>query len=210
MRGLSWLLWLAGAGLAAAEGERPGDFDYYLLALSWSPTWCALEGDSRGADQCDARHDYAWTLHGLWPQNERGWPSFCPAAGPGPAAGEVATMTEIMGSAGLARYQWEKHGSCSGLEPEAYFAAARSAYQAVKQPDALRRLDRTVEIDPEVVEEAFLAANPGLSEEGLVLSCRSGRISEVRICLTRDLTFRRCAPDIADDCRGMARLDPVR
>ena len=62
---------------AHAGGERAGDFDYYVLSLSWSPTWCAIEGDDRGADQCDARHDYGWILHGLWPQNERGYPSYC-------------------------------------------------------------------------------------------------------------------------------------
>ena len=40
------------AGAARAEGEAAGDFDYYILALSWSPTWCALEGDGRRAPEC--------------------------------------------------------------------------------------------------------------------------------------------------------------
>ena len=39
---------------APAEGELAGDFDYYVLALSWSPTWCALEGEARNSPQCDA------------------------------------------------------------------------------------------------------------------------------------------------------------
>ena len=51
-----------------AKGERSGDFDYYVLALSWSPNWCRLEGDAKGSDQCDPRHDHGWILHGLWPQ----------------------------------------------------------------------------------------------------------------------------------------------
>ena len=38
------MIWLA--GMASAQGQRSGDFDYYVLALSWTPTWCALEGDA--------------------------------------------------------------------------------------------------------------------------------------------------------------------
>src|ERR1700709_985537 len=30
----------------------PGDFDYYVLALSWSPGFCALSG-GRDRQQCD-------------------------------------------------------------------------------------------------------------------------------------------------------------
>lgn len=55
---------------ASAEGENLGQLDYYVMALSWSPNWCALEGDRKGSDQCDTRHDHGFILHGLWPQNE--------------------------------------------------------------------------------------------------------------------------------------------
>ena len=58
----SLLLWLFLALPALADGERAGDFDYYVLSLGWSPTWCALTGDARGDDQCDPRHDYGFTL----------------------------------------------------------------------------------------------------------------------------------------------------
>ena len=50
---------------ARADGERAGVFDYYVMALNWSPNWCATEGDAKGSEQCDSRHDYGWTLHGL-------------------------------------------------------------------------------------------------------------------------------------------------
>ena len=49
MRGLMIVLWALWGGLAHAEGEPSGEFDYYVLALSWSPNWCAREGDARGA-----------------------------------------------------------------------------------------------------------------------------------------------------------------
>lgn len=31
--------------------DLAGRFDYYVLALSWSPSWCAAEGDSSDAEQ---------------------------------------------------------------------------------------------------------------------------------------------------------------
>ncbi len=79
-RALALLLTLflgLGAGPVRAEGETAGQFDYFVLSLSWSPNWCALEGDARNSGQCDPRHDFSFTLHGLWPQFEEGWPSFC-------------------------------------------------------------------------------------------------------------------------------------
>ena len=36
---------------AMAQGDRggmPGDFDYYVLALSWSPTFCSGQGRGDG------------------------------------------------------------------------------------------------------------------------------------------------------------------
>ena len=68
---------------ARAEGERAGDFDYWVRALSWSPNWCALEGDARDAEQCEA--DFGWVVHGLWPQYETGWPSYCPTSARAPS-----------------------------------------------------------------------------------------------------------------------------
>ena len=156
--------WLAALLIAAApafaDGEPAGDFDYYVLSLSWSPTWCALEGDDRGSDQCDDRHAHGWILHGLWPQYEIGWPSFCRTAERDPSRSDTAAMADVMGTSGLAWYQWKKHGRCSGLSSAEYFAAARRAYDAVSRPDVFRRLDRAVRLPASVVEEAFLEANP--------------------------------------------------
>src|SRR5690606_775520 len=62
---------------APAE-PRAGVFDYYSLVLSWSPTYCASAKSTEGEPQCrrDAR-PYAFVLHGLWPQYERGYPEYC-------------------------------------------------------------------------------------------------------------------------------------
>ncbi len=208
-RWLAVLIFLAGA--AWAEGERAGDFDYYVLALSWTPSWCALEGDARGSSQCDAGQGHGFTLHGLWPQYEEGWPSFCANAARPPSRAETEAMTDIMGSSGLAWHQWRKHGSCTGLSARDYFRLSRLAHDRVNRPEVLRRLDREVRLPATVIEEAFLEENPGLSGDMITVTCRDGRVQEVRLCLTRDLEPRACTPDVARDCRLQdALFAPIR
>ncbi|MEM7489796.1 MAG: ribonuclease T2 [Pseudomonadota bacterium] len=207
--------WLAALCLAAApalaEGERAGDFDYYVLALSWTPTWCALEGDAKGSTQCEPDRGFGFTLHGLWPQNEVGWPSYCRTPHREATRAETGAMADIMGSGGLAWHQWKKHGRCSGLTAADYFAASRAAYGAVTRPDVLRQLDRAVTLPASVVEDAFLEANPDLVPDGLTVTCRAGRVQEVRICLTRDLAPRTCGADVVRDCTlDDALLAPMR
>ncbi len=210
MRWLVVLLLSAGlASLAHAEGERAGAFDYYVLALSWSPTWCALEGDARGAEQCET--DHGWILHGLWPQYHRGYPSYCPSSARPPSRAQTGAMADIMGSGGLAWHQWKKHGSCSGLSAEEYFSLSREAYGRVTRPEVLRRLDEPVTLPATVIEDAFLQANPGLEPDMLTITCRAGRIQEARLCLSRDLDPVPCGSDVVRDCSlDNALFDPVR
>ena len=209
LTGLAVCLLVLLPGAARAEGERAGDFDYWVLALSWSPTWCALEGEDRGSPQCDRA--LGFVLHGLWPQYERGWPSFCRTGERDPSRGETAAMADIMGDPGSAWHQWRKHGRCSGLSARDYFALARTAFAQVTPPPQLMALDEPVAIPARVIEDAFLAANPGLSRDMVTITCRDGRIQEARVCLSRDLTPRRCGDDVIRDCRLTdALLDPVR
>ncbi|NRB05117.1 MAG: ribonuclease T2 [Rhodobacteraceae bacterium] len=209
MRG--FLIWLMMAGASLAQEHKSGEFDYYVMALSWSPTWCAIEGDARGSDQCDARHDHGWILHGLWPQYHQGWPSYCRTAERPPSRTMTREMSDIMGSSGLAWHQWRKHGVCSGLSAPAYFALSREAYARVKRPDILRKLTDPVRLPARVIEDAFLQSNPGLSADGVTITCRDGRIQEARICLSRSLDPVPCGRDVIRDCRAKnALLDPIR
>lgn len=196
---------------ARAEGERAGDFDYYVLALSWSAAWCAQEGDARDDPQCDAGRGLTFVLHGLWPQHENGWPSFCRTAMRDPSRAETAAMADIMGGAGPAFYQWKKHGRCAGLPAPDYFRTARAAFDSVTVPDLFARVDRPLTLPARVVEEAFLEANAALSPGAITITCRDGLIREARICLTRDLSPRACGADVARECRlHDAVLAPVR
>lgn len=209
------ILGVALAGLMAcaaqAEGERAGTFDYYVMALSWSPNWCALEGDQRGAPECEDGAGLAFTLHGLWPQFETGWPSYCRTGARDPSRSESAAMADVMGSSGLAWYQWKKHGRCAGLPAKDYYALMRQAVARIRIPDLFPKVSKRLSLPAEVVEAAFLEANPGLTRDQITVTCDDGMIQEVRICLTKDLEPRRCGADVIRDCRLRdAVLDPVR
>ncbi len=205
------LVGLATLPQARAEGEVAGDFDYYVLALSWSPTWCALEGDARRSPQCDDARDAGWILHGLWPQFEVGWPSYCRTSHAPPPRSMTNAMAEVMGTSGLAWYQWKKHGTCSGLPAAEYYAQAVTAFNAVILPEVFSRLTKPVTLPASVVEEAFLKDNPDLEPDMLTITCRSGRIQEARLCLSKDLEPVPCGRDVVRDCSlGDALLDPIR
>ena len=195
----------------AAEGERPGVFDYYVLSLSWSPNWCALEGDERRSPQCAANTGNGWIMHGLWPQYHRGYPSFCRTNNRQPSRGMTADMSDIMGTSGLAWHQWKKHGTCTGLDAAAYYALSRQAYSVVTRPEIFRKLSRSVKLPAKVVEEAFLKANPAIGADGITITCRDGHIQEARICLSRDLKPVPCGQDVVRDCKMKnAVFEPLR
>lgn len=188
-----------------------GEFDYYVLSLSWSPNWCALSGDSRGSPQCDDGKGFGWVLHGLWPQYEYGWPADCRHTFRNPSRADTSAMADIMGTSGLAWHQWNKHGSCSGLSPDGYYALARLAYEQITRPAVFRRLEDPVTLPASLIEEAFMRENEGLDADEITITCRSSRIQEARICLTRDLELRTCGGDVIRDCTLVdALFDPVR
>ena len=194
-----------------SQDGRPGLFDYYVLSLSWSPNWCLREGDARRSEQCVADSGHGWILHGLWPQYDRGYPSFCQTAERPPSRGMTAAMADIMGTAGLAWHQWKKHGTCSGLSARGYYALSRDAYARINRPEILRQLKRQVELPASVIEEAFLKANPDLRADGITITCTSNLIQEARICLSKSLDPVRCGPDVIRDCRlDRAVFAPLR
>lgn len=191
--------------------DTAGDFDYYVMALSWSPNWCALEGDSRGSPQCDDDADFGWVLHGLWPQYETGWPADCRHSFRNPSRADTREMADLFGSSGSAWHQWNKHGSCSGLSPDDFYVLAREAYSRINRPDVFRRLNDPVSLPASLIEDAFMRDNDGLDANEITITCRSGRIQEARICLTRDLELRACGSDVARDCSlDDALFDPIR
>ncbi|WP_439139738.1 ribonuclease T2 family protein [Planktotalea sp.] len=199
------------AGALGADGEKAGEFDYYVLALSWTPTWCALEGDARGSEQCDASKDFGWTLHGLWPQFHQGWPSYCNTIERQPSRSMTNGMSDIMGTSGLAWHQWKKHGTCSGLSARDYYALSREAYGKINRPALFRKLKEPVKVPAKVIEEAFLKENPSLKANTLTITCKQGRIQEARVCFSKALDPVPCGRDTIKDCSMTnALFDPAR
>ncbi len=208
LRALLFLsLVLASSFPAAAQnrGERrgatPGDFDFYVLALSWSPGFCALrETGDRAKTQCAPSARNGFVVHGLWPQFEQGYPTQCgiTTRGPGRAAMEIAAG--LYPEEELMLHQWRRHGSCSGLAPTDYFTTVRAARDRVVIPEAFRPDTAGFEISPRDLERRFIEANPGLRLESLAVSCRRDVLQEVRICLTKDLRDYRACDEV--DRRG--------
>ena len=207
---MRWLICALGVfGLAGQSWAE--EFDYYVLSLSWSPSWCEYEGDAKNSEQCDPDKDFGWSLHGLWPQYHRGYPSFCQTAQRQPSRQDTNAMTDIMGSSGLAWHQWKKHGSCTGLDGASYLDLSRTSYNTIKRPPVFRKLDKTVRVPASVIEEAFIKANPTLDPDMITVTCKNDWIQEVRVCLSKSLEPVPCGRDVIKDCSlTRAILPPIR
>ncbi len=183
----------------AQKRAEPGSFDYYVLALSWSPTHCARTKGAPDPDQCGIDRKFGFVVHGLWPQNkDGGYPATCTRDRSLPKAVVDQTMP-IMPSVGLMMHQWTKHGTCSGLNATDYFAKLRAAHAKIAIPDALKAPGATVPAMQ--VERLFLEANPGLTPEGVAVVCSKRDVSELRVCLNKDLGFMACGSKVVDRCR---------
>jgi len=194
---------LALAGLwAVMRADRAAGFDHYLLALTWTPTWCASTGDGRGDARCAAGSGAGWLLHGLWPQHATGWPEFCSALYPEPSRALIEAQLDIMGSAGLALHQWRKHGTCTGLSPQAYFDTARAAFAAFPVPGAVAPAE-PVRLPLADLTDTLRGEWPGVPDDGLAVICQGRQVYEVRLCLTRELAPRPCNAHVLDRaCRA--------
>lgn len=193
-----------------AGGDVAGEFDYYILALSWQPAWCRATGDRRDAPACRTGSGRDFVVHGLWPQHERGWPDHCATGERDPSRRETQAMSDLMDPV-LALYQWRKHGRCSGLSAAGYYDTLRRAAQGIAIPAPFDDLARDITLPPAVIEEAFVEANPRLDPDGITVTCKGEALAEVRICLTRDLAPRDCAPDVRRDCsRPRVLMENVR
>jgi ribonuclease T2 len=207
---------VASAGMASAQDRRqnaPGEFDFYVLALSWSPSFCeqAAERGSSGRSQTQCGRPYSFVVHGLWPQYERGFPEYCLRPSPRLDRNVMTSMLDLMPAPGLIFNGWDKHGTCSGLGARAYFENVRKARAAVKIPEEFLQLSETKTISPGDLEQAFIKVNPGLSSSAISVVCSSRRLSEVRVCMSKDMQFRACEEVDRRACRrDEVVMPPVR
>jgi ribonuclease T2 len=189
-----WLLAVEGVIPASARNEA-GDFNYYMLVLSWSPTYCEMQGEQGrdGGQQCAGARPYAFVLHGLWPQYEDGWPENCPTPNNPWVPNELVNkMLDIMPSRSLVIHEFKKHGICTGLTPEIYFDTARKLYQSIKIPQKYASPSETLTVSPSELVQDFVKTNPELQGSMVSLSCNRNKLRDVRLCFSRDLKLRTC------------------
>ena len=214
---ISPALMVVSAGMASAQDRRqnaPGEFDFYVLSLSWSPSFCEAASErgnsGRSGAQCGGR-PFSFVVHGLWPQYERGFPEYCQKSADWLDRNIMTSMLDLMPAPGLIFNEWKKHGTCSGLGARGYFETIRKARAGVKIPEEFLQLSAPKSIAPNELEEAFVKVNPGLSSSAISVTCDSKRLSEVRICLSKDLQFRACEEIDRRACRrDEVVMPPVR
>lgn len=209
------------AGLAvtanpAASGsrDRAGDFDYYALVLSWSPTYCEGAGSDRAEPQCDGKRPYAFVLHGLWPQYESGYPESCEIGRkPWVPKSVIRAMLDIMPSERLVIHEFKKHGTCSGLQAEDYFGLSRRLFGQITVPARYAAAKSELHLTPKEITDDFLAANPQLTAAMISVDCaKKGRLRELHVCFSKEGLPRACGKnEERGSCRASTvTLPPIR
>jgi ribonuclease T2 len=202
---------LAATGALAAPAKDSNQFDYFLLSLSWSPQYCAEHGGGPStAHECAAGRMKGFVAHGLWPEDEDGsHRQSCRTAAPVPLA-LADRLRPIMPSRRLIQHEWAVHGTCSGLSQDRYFDTLARAFRKVQVPPVLAAAAQPVTLSLPGLKRLFAEANPGLDEGMIRVICSGGnQVAEIRICLDKDLVFRRCGGGQSDHCRaGQAVFRP--
>ena len=197
----------------AGFSDRPGDFDYYALVLSWSPSFC-LEGN--GSDpQCTSKRPYAFVVHGLWPQYDKGWPADC-GSGREPRVPQqiVSSAIEAFPTEKLINHEWQVHGTCSGLPMRDYFDLARKLYKGVAIPAKYADLSAPLDVTMPDLRSDLLKANPQLQSNMIAIACqKNGRLKEIHFCYSKDGAPAKCGRNEVQGklCRtDLLTLPPVR
>lgn len=190
-----------------------GQFDYYLLSLSWSPAFCATPAGAKHPDQCArAAPARGFVVHGLWPQYRPGsaaarqsgalWPQCCGGAEPFRPEAVPPQLDGLMIGADLRRHEWSKHGVCATSRAEDYFG---QILRAVEKVGTAADLHPTA---PEKIRVSDLKRYFPVPSQSIFPICKGTSLSEVRVCLDRSLSPIPC-PDSArrpDDCPGTVIL----
>jgi ribonuclease T2 len=206
------LVFAAAALVAALAGAQAAEsFDYYVLTLSWSPGFCETGGAAKQPSQCAPGAGAGFVVHGLWPNS---------AAGPNPedcggadiSAVALRLSDGVYPDEGLARYEYRKHGTCSGLDPQAYFAAVKTLRDGIVVPEMLEAPREMLKASPAALTQAFIAANANLAADDMAISCRDGELVDVRICVAKSLTaFAQCPKVAGHACHAASiTIAPLR
>ncbi len=195
-----------------AASDTAGVFDYYALTLSWSPTYCQSDQGRNNRHQCGDGKRFSFVVHGLWPQNEQGWPQDCATSQRYIPEQVIRDVLDIMPSKSLVIHEWRKHGTCSGLSSQAYFQLTRALFERVKIPARFITPTRHVSTTTRELKRDFIKTNPWLDHAALSVQCGNRRdranLRSLRICFSRDLKPRACGDNERRQCRAKTLIMP--
>jgi ribonuclease T2 len=207
-------LLLTSFAYAKAHRKRaaaPGQFSFYLLALSYAPDFCSQANVNKDPRECGRGRHIGFVVHGLWPQNDtsRG-PENCGPASPVSQAIIQATLPYIP-TESLIQHEWATHGTCSGLSAADFFAAVRKARDSVKLPNDLNQPSQTLNLSPQAIERELSAANPKFPAAAFRTSCyRDVELQEVRVCFNKSLSPQACTSSVGECPDPSETLLPVQ
>jgi ribonuclease T2 len=175
---------------SSSERNVAGQFDYYALVLSWSPAFCA-DGTHSDSPQCatSGSRPFSFVLHGLWPQYQKGWPQDCRTESspyvPDPL---INQMLDIMPAKKLIIHEYRKHGTCSGLSPQDYFALSRKLFTSIKIPQRFQNPAQPQTVSPDLVMSEFMQNNPDIKPNMIAVGCGGpgNKMKDVHICISQD------------------------
>jgi ribonuclease T2 len=200
---------------AARDTNKSGVFDYFVLSLSWSPTYCASPEGASDSQQCGARRRFAFVVHGLWPQYYKGWPESCPTRETWVPQDIIDSMLDIMPSKKLIIHEWKKHGSCAGVSMANFFRATRLLFQRVRIPARYLSPTAPITTTPQQLVIDFVKTNRNLTAGMISVQCGNARdrarLSELRICLDKRGNFSQCGSNEERQCQATSLvMPPVR
>jgi ribonuclease T2 len=209
--GLLCVVTLAATTAAAKRHRRhhhPARFDYYLLALSWAPNYCASHPSDHSAE-CQVGAHKSFVLHGLWPQaNNAPPPMSCAPARP-LAHNIVDHMLQFMPSGALIQHEWTKHGTCSGLSAQDYFAKVEQAFRKVQVPLEFQSLVGQKDFSVGEIEQSFGSANHA-PEQAFRVSCHGSDLVNLEVCLSNDLDYQVCTRSVHECPAGQVKVRPPK
>jgi ribonuclease T2 len=198
--------------LPTASAISAPSIDHYLLALSWSPTYCGSAPGAGEVLQCGSGRRFAFIVHGLWPQHNRGWPEYCAADEPVVPEESIRDMLPLMPSRNLIIHQWRKHGSCSGLSMGDYFALTKALFSKVRIPARYLSPAAVITTSPSAIVEDFIKSNHGLTPSMISVRCRfrrgQARLTGIDICFALHGGFVACGAEDKRRCTASSLLVP--
>jgi len=188
----------------------PGSFDYYLLALSWAPEWCAEDASRANSPECTPGKHIGFIVHGFWPEVNQGQnPEFCGTASRVPNS-SMKVALPLMLSANLVQHEWAAHGTCSGLNVYDYFTGLAQARGEVQVPVQLNSAASDLRLSPLEIEAQFRAANSAFPKDAFRTACTRGALEEERICFNKSFKPQSCTANVAECQQAKVDIPPAR